>query len=142
MTKLTKLAQLNKIANQCIQDGDFASAAKVHDEFLKIAQMEEPEAVQPEDNSTADALVFAQALSKCPNFVKLLREAPTRAGGANIPTFQPIANFNTIKLVQELLGLRPDGALGSMTINKMVNSLNEGTLDQVLTVGFRKKYKI
>ena len=140
MSNFKKLAQLNKIANQCIKDGDFELAAQVHNEFMKIAQLEE--AVMPEDNSTTDAIVFAQALSKCPNFVKLLREAPTKARGTEIPTFEPIANFNTVKLVQELLGLKADGALGPMTIKKMTDELNKGTLDQILTVGFRRKYRI
>lgn len=38
MSNFKKLAQLNKIANQCIKDGDFELAAQVHNEFMKIAQ--------------------------------------------------------------------------------------------------------
>jgi hypothetical protein len=38
MSNFKKLAQLNKIANECIKDGDFELAARVHNEFLKIAQ--------------------------------------------------------------------------------------------------------
>ena len=37
MSKLNKLAQLNKIANDCIQDGDLELASKFHNEFIKIA---------------------------------------------------------------------------------------------------------
>ena len=39
MSKLNKLAQLNKIANDCIQDGDLELASKFHNEFMKIAQV-------------------------------------------------------------------------------------------------------
>ena len=38
MSKFQKLAQINKIANECVQDGDFVLASKFHNEFLKIAQ--------------------------------------------------------------------------------------------------------
>lgn len=38
MSKFQKLAQINKIANQCVQDGDFVLASKFHNEFMKIAQ--------------------------------------------------------------------------------------------------------
>jgi hypothetical protein len=38
MSKFQKLAQINKIANECVQDGEFAMASKFHNEFMKIAQ--------------------------------------------------------------------------------------------------------
>ena len=38
MSKFQKLAQINKIANECVQDGDFILASKFHNEFMKIAQ--------------------------------------------------------------------------------------------------------
>jgi len=38
MSKFQKLAQINKIANECIQDGDYVLASKFHNEFMKIAQ--------------------------------------------------------------------------------------------------------
>ncbi len=40
MSKFNKLAQLNKIANDCIVDGDFVLESKFHQEFMKIAQNE------------------------------------------------------------------------------------------------------
>ena len=40
MSKLNKLAQLNKIANDCIQEGDLELASKFHNEFMKIAQFQ------------------------------------------------------------------------------------------------------
>jgi hypothetical protein len=40
MSKFQKLAKINKIANECIQDGDFVLASKFHSEFMKIAQMD------------------------------------------------------------------------------------------------------
>jgi hypothetical protein len=39
MSRFKKLAQINKIANECAQDGDFVLASKFHSEFMKIAQM-------------------------------------------------------------------------------------------------------
>jgi hypothetical protein len=41
MSNFKKLAQLNKIANECIKDGDFELAARVHNEFMKIAQVQQ-----------------------------------------------------------------------------------------------------
>ncbi len=38
MSKFQKLAQINQIANECIQDGDFVLASKFHQQFMKIAQ--------------------------------------------------------------------------------------------------------
>jgi LysM repeat protein len=38
MSKFQKLAQINKIANECVQDGDFILASKFHNEFMKVAQ--------------------------------------------------------------------------------------------------------
>ena len=40
MSKFQKLAKINKIANQCVQDGDFVLASKFHSEFMKIAQQD------------------------------------------------------------------------------------------------------
>ncbi len=39
MSKFQKLAQINKIANECIQDGDYVLASKFHNEFMKVAQV-------------------------------------------------------------------------------------------------------
>ena len=41
MSKFNKLAQLNKIANDCIVDGDFVLESKFHQEFMKIAQRDD-----------------------------------------------------------------------------------------------------
>ena len=38
MSKFQKLAAINKIANDCIEDGDLVLASKFHEEFMKIAQ--------------------------------------------------------------------------------------------------------
>jgi LysM repeat protein len=38
MSKFEKLAAINKIANECVQDGDFVLASRFHNEFMKIAQ--------------------------------------------------------------------------------------------------------
>ena len=39
MSKFEKLAAINKIANECVQDGDFVLASKFHSQFMKIAQV-------------------------------------------------------------------------------------------------------
>ena len=39
MSKFQKLAQINKIANECVQDGDFELASAFHNEFMKISQV-------------------------------------------------------------------------------------------------------
>jgi hypothetical protein len=41
MSKFQKLAKINKIANECVQDGDFVLASKFHSEFMKIAQVDD-----------------------------------------------------------------------------------------------------
>jgi hypothetical protein len=38
MSRFEKLAAINKIANECVQDSDFVLASKFHNEFMKIAQ--------------------------------------------------------------------------------------------------------
>jgi LysM repeat protein len=38
MSKFEKLAAINKIANECVQDGDSVLASKFHSQFMKIAQ--------------------------------------------------------------------------------------------------------
>jgi hypothetical protein len=38
MSRLQKLAQINKLANECLKDGDFVLASRFHNEFMKIAQ--------------------------------------------------------------------------------------------------------
>jgi len=43
MSKFQKLAQINKIVNECVQDGEFAMASKFHNEFMKIAQTNQSE---------------------------------------------------------------------------------------------------
>lgn len=43
MTKFEKLAELNKIANDCVQGGEFELASKFHNEFMKIAQTNQSE---------------------------------------------------------------------------------------------------
>jgi hypothetical protein len=43
MLKFEKLAAIDKIANECIQDGDFVLASKFHNEFMKIAQVVDTE---------------------------------------------------------------------------------------------------
>ena len=40
MSKFQKLSALNKIANECIQDGDLELASRYHNEFMKIAQFQ------------------------------------------------------------------------------------------------------
>ena len=62
MSKFQKLAQLNKIANECIQDGDFVLASKFHNEFMKIAQnqSEDKYRVKAEDTLTSIVKYYAK----------------------------------------------------------------------------------
>jgi LysM repeat protein len=62
MSKFQKLAQINKIANECIQDGDFVLASKFHNEFMKIAQnqSEAKYTVKAEDSLTTIVRHFAK----------------------------------------------------------------------------------
>jgi murein L,D-transpeptidase YcbB/YkuD len=64
------------------------------------------------------------------------------AGRTDIPTYRPDASNATISLVQELLGLPVDGSIGPKTLNAMKYLLDSGKLDQTLTAGFRKKFKL
>jgi hypothetical protein len=41
MSRLQKLAQINKLANECLKDGDFVLASRFHNEFMKIAQVQQ-----------------------------------------------------------------------------------------------------
>ena len=61
MSKFQKLAQINKIANECIQDGDFVLASKFHNEFMKIAQnqSEAKYTVKAEDSLTKIVQYYA-----------------------------------------------------------------------------------
>ena len=142
MSKFQKLAQINKIANECVQDGDFVLASKFHNEFMKIAQLDLGQPEQPALQLDAPEIQFVGALQKCPNFIKILSEAPSLGGRTDIPTYRPDASAATIRLVQELIGMSPDGAIGQKTLAAMRNLLSSGKLDQILTQGFRRKYNL
>ena len=143
MSKFQKLAQINKIANECVQDGDFVLASKFHNEFLKIAQLDlgQPQS-EPALQLDAPEIQFIAALQKCPNFMSTIANAPTLGGRTDIPTYRPDASAVTVRLVQELLGMSADGAVGQKTLSAMRNLLNSGKLDQMLTQGFKNKFKI
>jgi hypothetical protein len=132
MSKFQKLAAINKIANECVQDGDFVLASKFHNEFMKIAQLD---LGQP-------AIQFVGALAQCPNFNKIIANAPRMEGRMDIPTIRPDASKTTVSLVQEFIGLPVDGAIGPKTLNAMKYLMDSGKLDQTLTSGFKKKFKI
>ena len=137
MSKFEKLAAINKIANECIQDGDFVLASKFHNEFLKVAQLEVGQA-----DLGQPAIQFIGALNQAPKFLTLIAQAPKMAGRTDIPTYRPDASSATVSLVQELLGLPADGAIGPKTLNAMKYLLDSGKLDQTLTAGFRKKFNL
>ncbi len=138
MLKFEKLAAINKIANECIQDGDFVLASKFHNEFLKVAQAAYGEV----DLGQSPADQFTRALNQAPNFLRVIAQAPKLAGRLDIPTYRPDASNATVSLVQELLGLPVDGAIGPKTLNAMKYLLDSGKLDQTLTAGFRKKFNL
>ena len=61
MSMFQKLAQINKIANECAQDGDFVLASKFHNEFMKVAQnqSEAKYTVKAEDSLTKIVQYYA-----------------------------------------------------------------------------------
>jgi len=63
MSKFQKLAQINKIANECVQDGDFVLASKFHNEFMKIAQ-NQSEAKYVVDTGDSLALIVKKYAKK------------------------------------------------------------------------------
>ena len=65
MSKFQKLAQINKIANECAQDGDFVLASKFHNEFMKVAQnqSEAKYTVKAEDSLTKIVQYAKQGLT-------------------------------------------------------------------------------
>jgi murein L,D-transpeptidase YcbB/YkuD len=124
MNRLSELKALAELAEQLEENGHFVEANVVHNKFMKLSQLE--------------AVPFIAALQQnAPNFVTLLRQAPAMY---DVPTFA-IDNSNaTVALVQELLGLPADGAIGKMTLSKMAKM--GGALDSALTAGFRRKFNI
>ena len=132
MSKFQKLAAINKIANECIQDGDYVLASKFHNEFMKVAQLDFG---QPE-------FQFIAALVQAPNFSKIISQAPKMEGRMDIPTFRPDSSSATVALVQELIGLPADGKVGPKTLNALKYLLDSGKLDSELTSNFKRKFKI
>lgn len=63
MSKFEKLAALNNIANQCIEDGNFALASKFHEQFLRLAQVQKNEENSFRANGPAmqKAIAFIQS---------------------------------------------------------------------------------
>ena len=124
MNRLSELKALAELAEQLEENGHFVEANVVHNKFMKLSQLE--------------AVPFIAALQQnAPNFVTLLRQAPAMY---DVPTFA-IDNSNaTVALVQELLGLPADGAIGKMTLSKMAQMGK--ALDSELTKNFRRKFNI
>ena len=60
MSRFEKLAAINKIANECLEDGDFVLASKFHNEFMKIAQVVKTE----ENNFRANGPAMQKAVSQ------------------------------------------------------------------------------
>jgi len=123
MDKLNELKALADLAQQLEDNGHYVEANTVHNKFIRLAQLQD--------------VPFVLALQKATNFTTLLRQAPAMY---DVPTFAVDASDATVSLVQELLGLPVDGAVGPMTLSKMAKM--GGSLDSALTAGFRKKFNI
>jgi hypothetical protein len=80
MSKFQKLAKINKIANECVQDGDFVLASKFHNEFMKIAQ------------GPLMPLVPEDTLPKEENMILLSRVAKGMGLSAGVPKEELLAN--------------------------------------------------
>jgi len=123
MDKLNELKALADLAQQLEDNGHYVEANTVHNKFIRLAQLQD--------------VPFVLALQKATNFTNLLRQAPAMY---DVPTFAVDASNATVSLVQELLGLPVDGAVGPMTLSKMAKM--GGALDSKLTAGFRRKFNI
>jgi murein L,D-transpeptidase YcbB/YkuD len=124
MNRLSELKALAELAEQLEENGHFVEANMVHNKFMKLSQLE--------------AVPFIAAIQQnAPNFVTLLRQAPAMY---DVPTYAVDNSKATVALVQELLGLPADGAVGNVTLSKMAQMGK--ALDSVLTAGFRRKFNI
>ena len=129
MEKLSELKALAELAGQLEDNGHFVEANVVHQKFIRLSQF---------DNELKYNVPFIAALQQnAPNFVTLLRQAPAMY---NVPTFAIDNSKATIALVQELLGLPADGAIGKITLSKMAQMGK--ALDSELTKNFRRKFNI
>jgi len=94
MSKFQKLAKINKIANECVQDGDFVLASKFHNEFMKVAQRQDdaPDILRKEvaegmgfDSGISNEELLANAIRIC-DYVRpeRLRKPSAPAGPNNV----------------------------------------------------------
>ena len=125
MNRLSELKALAELAEQLEENGHFVEANMVHNKFMKLSQLK-------------TAVPFIAAIQQnAPNFVTLLRQAPAMY---DVPTYAIDNSKATVALVQEVLGLPADGAIGNVTVSKMAEMGK--SLDSVLTAGFRRKFNI
>jgi len=107
MSKFNKLAQINKIANDCIQDGDFVLESKFHNEFMKTAQRQDdaPDILRSNvakgmglDASVSNAELLANVIRVC-DYSK-----PERLRNPNQP-----ASSNNV-LLRSMAGATPENS--------------------------------
>ena len=68
MSKFQKLAEINKIANDCFEDKDFDLESKFHNEFMKIAQNERDDKFEMDKNRVAQGMGLAPGTAE-PEFL-------------------------------------------------------------------------
>lgn len=62
MNRFEKLAYLNTLANESLADNDFVSASKFHNEFIRVAQINQEEAKKANGPEMQKATMALQAI--------------------------------------------------------------------------------
>ena len=126
MSKFQKLAQINKIANECVQEGDFELASKFHNEFMKIAQFQGDQQAIFKSRvakgmgltpDVSDAELLANVIRVC-DYIR-----PERIRNPN----QPSAPNNV--MIRSMGGAKPENSYADEYWASCNNSFNSVTSD-------------
>ena len=126
MSKFQKLAQINKIANECVQEGDFELASKFHNEFMKIAQFQGDQQAIFKSRvakgmgltpDVSDAELLANVIRVC-DYIR-----PERIRNPN----QPSAPNNV--MLRSMGGAKPENSYADEYWASCTNSFNSVTSD-------------
>ena len=126
MSKFQKLAQINKIANECVQEGEFAMASKFHNEFMKIAQFQGDQQAIFKSRvakgmgltpDVSDAELLANVIRVC-DYIR-----PERIRNPN----QPSAPNNV--MLRSMGGAKPENSYADEYWASCTNSFNSVTSD-------------
>jgi hypothetical protein len=108
MSKFNKLAQINKIANDCIQDGDFVLESKFHNQFMKIAQLDKDDSGDILRSNVAKGMGLDASVSNAELLANVIRVCdyvkPERLRNPNQP-----ASPNNV-LLRSMAGATPENS--------------------------------